>query len=90
MSSPSGDPFGNSYRLLDQLQVAHMEMAGLVRDYIQLLEDLEERRDPDKLALARILPGAKYRVTTTFVRENWLKVEAEMKRLFPDEPRPES
>ena len=46
------------YRLLDQLQVAHMEMAGLVRDYIQLLEDLEERRDPDKLALARILPGA--------------------------------
>jgi hypothetical protein len=85
MSTSRGDPFGPAYQLLDQLQVAHMEMAGIVRDYIELLEGLEERRDADKVALARTLPGAKYHVRTTFVRENWLKVEAEMKKLFPTE-----
>ncbi len=84
MSTSSGDPFGSAYHLLDQLQVAHMEMAGIVRDYVELLEGLEERRDADKVSLARTLPGAKYHVRTTFVRENWLKVEAELKKLFPE------
>jgi hypothetical protein len=81
----SGDPFGTVYRLLDELQMKHYEMAGMVNDYKQLVEELEERADPDRLRLARSLPGARYHVSTTFVRENWLKVDAELKRLFPEE-----
>jgi hypothetical protein len=81
----SGDPFGTVYRLLDELQMKHYEMAGMVNDYKQLVEELEERADPYRLRLARSLPGARYHVSTTFVRENWLKVDAELKRLFPEE-----
>jgi hypothetical protein len=85
VSTTSGDPFGTVYKLLDELQMKHFEMAGMVNDYKQLVEDLEERQDADRLRMARNLPGARYLVNTTFVRENWLKVDAELKRLFPED-----
>jgi hypothetical protein len=81
----NGDPFGTVYRLLDELQMKHFEMAGLVDEYKRLVEDLEERADEDRLKMARSLPGARYLVSTTFVREQWLKVDAELKRLFPED-----
>ena len=83
-STPSGDPFGPVYNLLDAIAMKHMEMAQLVADYKQIVEDLEERHDADKIKMARNMPGAKYMVSTTFVREAWLKAEAELKLLFPD------
>ena len=46
---------------------------------------LEERVDEDRLRMARSLPGARYLVSTTVVREQWLKVGAELQRLFPEE-----
>lgn len=82
---PSGDPFGPLYRLLDEVQAAHHEMGRMVEEYKQLIERLEERRVDEDLLLARNLPGARYAVATTFVRENWLKVEAEITTLFPPE-----
>jgi hypothetical protein len=81
----NGDPFGTVYRLLDELQMKHFEMAGLVDEYKRLVEDLEERADEDRLKMARSLPGARYLVSTTFVREQWLKVDAELRRLFPED-----
>jgi hypothetical protein len=63
----------------------HFEMAGLVDEYKRLVEDLEERADEDRLKMARSLPGARYLVSTTFVREQWLKVDAELRRLFPED-----
>ena len=82
---PSGDPFGPVYNLLDAITMKHMEMAQLVAEYKAMIEDLEDHRDPEKVKLARVLPGAKYAVSTTFVREAWLKAEAELKLLFPDD-----
>lgn len=84
-SSTTGDPYGPVYRLLDEIWGAHMEMAEIVQGYKQLIEELEEHQDPDKLRLAQALPGARYAVGTTFLREHWLKVEAELARLFPKE-----
>lgn len=84
MSTPSGDPFGVVYAMLDELQMKHYEMAGMVSEYKQLVEDLEERRDEDRVRLARNLPGARYHVATTYVRESWLKLDVELKRLFPE------
>jgi hypothetical protein len=84
VSAPSGDPFATVYRLLDELQMKHYEMAQMVNDYKELIEDLEERQTEDRLRLVRSLPGARYLVATTFVRENWLKVEAELKVRFPE------
>ena len=85
MSAPTGDPFGLVYAMLDELQMKHYEMAGMVSEYKELVESLEERRDEDRVRLARSLPGARYHVATTYVRESWLKVDAELKRLFPED-----
>jgi hypothetical protein len=82
---PAGDPFGPVYNLLDAISMKHMEMAELVAGYKAMIEDLEEHQDPEKVKLARVLPGARYTVSTTFVREAWLKAEAELKLLFPEE-----
>jgi hypothetical protein len=84
VSAPSGDPFGIVYAMLDDLQMKHFEMAQMVAEYKGLLEDLEERHDPDKVRMARSLPGARYLVSTTYVRESWLKLDVELKRLFPE------
>lgn len=85
MGTQSGDPFGPLYLLLDQIQGAHMEMGHMVEEYKALIERLEERPTDDDLRLARALPGARYSVGTTFLRESWLKVEAEIATLFPRE-----
>jgi hypothetical protein len=84
-TTPSGDPFGPLYSLLDQIQGAHYEMGQMVEEYKALVERLEERPGVDDLKLARVLPGARYTVGTTFVREAWLKVEAEVRTLFPED-----
>ena len=82
---PAGDPFGPVYNLLDAISMKPMEMAELVAGYKAMIEDLEEHRDPEKVKLARVLPGARYTVSSTFVREAWLKAEAELKLLVPEE-----
>ena len=84
-TAPAGDPFAPLYRLLDELQMKHYEMAQTIGDYKELVERLEERADADSLRVARSLPGARYMVSQTFVRENWLKVQAELTKLFPPE-----
>jgi len=83
-TAPSGDPFGPVYNLLDAVHMKHLEMAQLVAEYKHLVEELEEKQDPDRLTLARSLPGARYIISTTFVREAWLKLEAELRLLFPE------
>ncbi len=83
MSTSSGDPFAPVYRLLDEIAMKHYEMAQTLGEYKDLVEKLEERRDEETLRVARALPGARYMVSQTFVRENWLKVQAELQVLFP-------
>lgn len=72
------------YRLLDEIQVKHMEMAHVIEEYKAMIERLEERPDTDTLRVARALPGARYMVSQTYVREAWLKVQAELTVLFPE------
>lgn len=81
----SGDPFTPLYRLLDELQMKHYEMAETIGAYKEAVERLEERADDESLRVARAWPGARYMVSQTFVRENWLKVQAELTVLFPPE-----
>ena len=86
---PVEDPYAIVDRLLDQQMVKHFEMAQMIGEYRDMLADLQEQRRPDQdmIKLARSLPGARYHVATTYVRESWLVLEGELKRLFPpDEP----
>ena len=85
MSTSSGDPFAPVYRLLDEIAMKHYEMAQTLGEYKDLVEKLEERRDEESLRVARALPGARHMVSQTFVRENWLKVQAELAVLFPED-----
>ncbi len=83
--------FASVDRLMDELMLKHFEMADMIARYRDRLADLEEQRipDPDEVHLIRSLPGARYHVATTYMRELWLKTEAEIRRLFPeDEPNP--
>jgi hypothetical protein len=67
--------------------IKHLEMAQMIGEYRNMLADLQEQRRPDDelVKLARSLPGARYHVATTYVRENWLVIEGTLKRLFPAE-----
>jgi hypothetical protein len=87
-TASSGDPFAPAYNLMDAIQMKHLEMAQQVAAYKDLVEELEEHRDASSLELARALPGAKYLVNTTFVREAWLKLHAELALLFPPDEVP--
>lgn len=82
------EAFAHVDRLLDQQMLKHFEMAQMIGEYRNMLADLEEERrpDPDKVRLARSLPGARYQVSTTYVRENWLVIAAELNKLFPQAP----
>lgn len=86
-SEPVEDPFAVVDRLLDQQMVKHFEMAQMIAEYRDMLADLQEQRRPDddKVKLVRSLPGARYHVASTYVRESWLVLEGELKRLFPPE-----
>lgn len=81
---PNEDPYDLVDRLLGEIQVKHLEMAQLVGEYRDLLYGLRERPfDGDGIRLARDLPGARYHVSTTYVRETWLVLQAELRRMFP-------
>jgi hypothetical protein len=84
-TDPAEDRFEVIDRLLDQQMMKHFEMAEMIGRYRDMLADLQEQRVPDEdmVKLARSLPGAKYHVNTTYVRENWIVIEAALKQLFP-------
>jgi hypothetical protein len=83
--SQGEDAFELVDRLLGEQQMQHFEMAEMVGEYRHMLRELRDRPDDEAVKLARRLPGAKYHVATTYVRENWLKLEAELKRMFPEQ-----
>lgn len=77
------DSFERVDQLLVEQQMKHFEMAEMVGEYRRMVQELRERHDDSAVQLARSLPGARYHVATTYVRENWLVLEGELKRLFP-------
>lgn len=84
--APDEDPYDLVDRLLGEIQVKHLELAQLVGEYRDLIYDIRERPfATEGIPLARALPGAKYHVNATYIRETWLVLEAELKRMFPRE-----
>lgn len=86
MSDADHDPFEAIERALEQIQIKHFEMAGMVDDYRTMVEELRDRPDEDRLRLARVLPGARYHVASTYVNETWRVLAGELKRAFPEDP----
>jgi len=85
MSRPDRDPMDAIEEALQNIQIKHFEMAGMVDDYRTMLEELRSRPDDERTKLARALPGARYHVATTYVTETWRAIEGELKRAFPED-----
>jgi len=84
-SQPTDEDFALVDRLLGELMVKHLEMASLVGEYRDLIEEVRERPwDHERRNLVRNLPGARYNVSATFTREQALRIEGELRRLFKD------
>ncbi len=79
------DAFDRIEEMLAQQQMRHFQLGEMVGEYRALFAEVRERRDPEQVKLARGLPGARYRVNSTHLRETWLQIEAELGKLFPRE-----
>lgn len=84
MADPGADPYRVIEDLLDEVQLKHFDQAERIGEYRRLVEDARENASPDSIRLARSLPGAKYFVTTEYIRQLWLKLEVELQRTFGD------
>jgi hypothetical protein len=84
MPDPDADPYRAIEDLLDEIQLKHFDQAERVGEYRRLIEDARENPTPDSIRVARSLPGAKYFVTTEYIRQLWLKLEVELQRSFGD------
>ena len=83
---PDGDPFAHIERVLAEQQMRHFELAGLVAEYREGVAEMRAMgREAGVRAAVQGLPGAKYHVTTTLVRETWLHLEADLKRALAHE-----
>lgn len=82
-AGPTGEDFALVDKLLDELMIKHYEMAQLLGEYRELLDEIQERPwDDERRKLARALPGARYHVSMTFAREQALKIEAQLGKMF--------
>ena len=82
------DPYDFIDRLLEEQQMKHFELAGLVGEYRQHFEDMRENPTAEAATFARgsgssALHYNGVRKKNKFVSENWLVLEAELQRLFP-------
>jgi hypothetical protein len=69
-------------KLLDEIQVKHFEMAGMVGEYRAMLMKLRDEPDPEALKLAQSLPGARYHVASKYTEEQWKVLQVELGRLY--------
>jgi hypothetical protein len=82
MPDYDADTFTTIEDLLAETQLKHFELAELIGEYRRLIEDIHEHPTDDRVKLARALPGAKYYVTSEYIRQNWLKLDVELNRAF--------
>jgi hypothetical protein len=69
-------------KLLDEIQVKHFEMAGMVGEYRAMLMKLQTEPDEDAVKLARSLPGGRYQIASKYVQEQWKVLSTELSRAY--------
>ncbi len=79
--------------LLQVQQQHHLDLAALLEDYRQMVFEADAQGDEAVFKTASMMPGGKYHVLTTHLRETWLVLQADLVRLFPElapPPKPKS
>jgi hypothetical protein len=68
-------------QMLDEVQIKHFEMAGLIGEYRTMVHRaMLNSDDQEAIRMIRHLPGAKYHVASTYVVEQWKVIAAEATR----------
>ncbi len=80
------DPAETADRMIEELARKHLELVGLCGEYQEMLDAVRRRPwDHELRKTVSALPGAKYHVGMTFIREHGLKIEAELGKLKPED-----
>jgi len=70
-------------QLLQMQQEHHRELAELIEQYRAMVFEAEEQGADELYRVVSGLPGGKYHVLTTHLRETWLVLQADLARLMP-------
>ena len=71
-------------QLLQIQQQHHLDLAALIEDYRGMVFAADDEGEDAVFRTASMMPGGKYHVLTTHLRETWLVLQADLVRLFPD------
>ena len=72
-------------QLLQMQQEHHRELAELIEQYRAMVFEAEEQGADELYRVVSGLPGGKYHVLTTHLRETWLTLQADLARLMPEQ-----
>lgn len=72
-------------QLLQMQQEHHRELAELIEQYRAMVFEAEESGPDELYRVVSGLPGGKYHVLTTHLRETWLTLQADVARLMPEQ-----
>jgi hypothetical protein len=72
-------------KILGEIQYIHQDLSRMVEDYQDTVDRARDRGriDAETLNFLRNLPGAKYRVMSEYIRQQWLVLDGEVMRRFP-------
>ena len=72
-------------KMLGEIQYIHQDLSRMVEDYQDTVDRARERGhiDAETLNFLRNMPGAKYRVMSEYIRQQWLVLDGEVLRRFP-------
>jgi histidyl-tRNA synthetase len=71
-------------QLLQIQQQHHLDLAALVEEYRRMVFEADDEGAEVLFKTASIMPGGRYHVLTTHLRETWLVLQADLVQLFPD------
>ena len=72
-------------QLLQIQQEHHRDLADLLEQYRQMAFEAEEAGPDDLYRVVSGMPGGRYHVLTTHLRETWLVLQADLARLMPEQ-----
>lgn len=63
----------------------HRDLAEMIEQYRSMVFDADDTGPDEVRRVASMLPGGRYQVLTTHLRETWLVLQADLVRLFPQD-----
>ena len=72
-------------QLLQMQQEHHREMAALIEQYRAMAFEADDRGPDELYKVVSTLPGGRYHVLTTHLRESWLVLQADLARMMPEQ-----